>query len=127
MHPQPMIVVHNVEASSLWYQDVLGLESGHGGNEYEQLMFAGKLVLQLHHWDTHEHPHTGNETLKPYGNGALLWFQTDQFDAAVERILASNATILEQPKVNPNANHREIWLQDPDGYKIVVASPYDDV
>ena len=127
MQPQPMIAVDNVEASSRWYQAVLGLKSGHGGNEYEQLIFDGKIVLQLHHWDADEHPHMGNPSLKPYGNGALLWFQTDHFDAAVERIRAAKANILEQPKINPNANHREIWLQDPDGYKIVLASAYGDI
>jgi hypothetical protein len=29
--------------------------------------------------------------------------------------------------VNPNANHREIWLRDPDGYVVVLASAYGDV
>ena len=29
MKPQPMIVVHDIEATSAWYQAVLGLRSGH--------------------------------------------------------------------------------------------------
>jgi hypothetical protein len=24
---------------------------------------------------------------------------------------------------NPNASHREIWIRDPDGYTVVLASP----
>jgi len=31
----PLICVHDVEASSRWYQRLLGCESGHGGVEYE--------------------------------------------------------------------------------------------
>jgi hypothetical protein len=26
--------------------------------------------------------------------------------------------------VNPNSEHREIWLRDPDGYRVVIAEPY---
>jgi catechol 2,3-dioxygenase-like lactoylglutathione lyase family enzyme len=125
--PQPMIVVHDVEATSAWYQRVLGLRSGHGGPEYEMLMSGDQLVLQLHRWEAHEHPHLGEPDLRPYGNGALLWFETDEFDAALQRIRQAEAMVLEGPLVNPNAQHREIWLRDPNGYKVVVASPYGDL
>ena len=27
---------------------------------------------------------------------------------------------------NPNANHRELWVRDPDGYTVVLASPDGD-
>jgi hypothetical protein len=33
---------------------------------------------------------------QPYGNGVLLWFRTNEFDAAVERVIAFGAQILEQ-------------------------------
>jgi hypothetical protein len=29
---------------------------------------------------------------------------------------------VEDPHVNTNANHRECWLRDPDGYVLVLAS-----
>jgi extradiol dioxygenase family protein len=121
MQAQPLIVVHDVQASSRWYQAVLGLKSSHGGSEYERLTFKDKLVMQIHRWDAHEHPHLGDPKVQPYGNGVLLWFQTDDFDAAVERATAHRVKILEPPKVNTNANHREIWLSDPSGYVVVVA------
>ena len=35
--------------------------------------------------------------------------------------------VLEGPHLNPNANHRELWLRDPDGYVVVLASAYGDV
>jgi len=118
---QPMIAVRDVAASSRWYQALLGCKSGHGGNEYEQIVSDGKIILQLHHWDAHEHPHLGDCTSKPYGNGVLLWFEIDAFDAAVDRATRIRAVVLEPPKVNPNAGHREIWLRDPDGYVVVIA------
>jgi catechol 2,3-dioxygenase-like lactoylglutathione lyase family enzyme len=127
MHAQPLIAVRDVQASSRWYQAVLGCESGHGGAEYEQIVFEGRMVLQLHGWDAHEHPHIGNPDSKPYGNGVLLWFQTDNFDGVVERAYALRAVVLEGPRVNPNANHREIWLRDLDGYAVVVAGQYGDL
>ena len=121
MQPQPMIAVRDVAASSRWYQALLGCKSGHGGPEYEQLVHDGRLILQLHHWDAHEHPNLGDPASKPYGNGVLLWFQTDAFDAAVDRATRIRAEVLEPPKVNPNARHREIWLRDPEGYVVVIA------
>ena len=49
MHPQPLICVQDVPASSRWYQALLGCQSGHGGPEYEQLIGDGRMVMQLHH------------------------------------------------------------------------------
>jgi predicted enzyme related to lactoylglutathione lyase len=121
MNPQPLIAVRDVEASSRWYQRVLGFASGHGGAEYEQLVSDGRMVMQLHQWDAHEHTHFGNPDVQPYGNGVLLWFQTNDFDNALQRIQSEGAHILEGPVENPNAKHREIWISDPDGYVVVVA------
>ena len=35
--------------------------------------------------------------------------------------------MLKSLDVNPNANHREFWLQDRDGYVVVVAGRHGDV
>jgi hypothetical protein len=43
--------VSDVEASSRWYQRLLGCESAHGGPEYERLVANGALVMQLHRWE----------------------------------------------------------------------------
>lgn len=126
LHPQPLIAVRDVEASSRWYQHLLGCESGHGGKEYEQIVADGQIVLQLHDWDVQEHPFLGDPE-KPLGNGVLLWFQVDDFDAAVTRANELAAEVLEEPHVNPNAQHREIWVRDPDGYVVVLAGPAGDV
>ncbi|HWR88204.1 MAG TPA: VOC family protein [Acidiferrobacterales bacterium] len=127
MTPQPMIAVRDVETSSRWYQSVLGLRSGHGGPEYEQLMSGGLMVLQLHHWDAHEHPHLGSQEIKPYGNGVVLWFHEASVASAFERATQAGAHVLQPLQINPLANHREFWLRDPDGYVVVVAGAYGDV
>ncbi len=127
MEPQPLIAVRDVEASSRWYQKLLDCRSGHGGAEYERLLREDRIVLQLHRWDAHDHRHLGDPESKPYGNGALLWFQTADFDAAVARARALQAEVLEGPLVNPNAQHREIWLRDLDGYVVVLASDPGDL
>jgi catechol 2,3-dioxygenase-like lactoylglutathione lyase family enzyme len=128
LRPQPLIAVRDVAASSRWYQRLLGCQSGHGGAEYERLIADGEIVLQLHTWRRadHEHPHLGREELRPHGNGVLLWFQTEGFDAAVARARSLGAEILEEPHVNPNARHRECWIRDPDGYVVVLASTAGD-
>lgn len=130
MTPQPLVVVADVEASSRWYQRVLGFTSGHGGRDYERLMWKGRMAMQLHSWDAHEHPHLGKRELRPHGNGVVLWFQMDDIDAAFAR--ASHAAsegggaLLDPLKLNPNAWHREFWLCDPDGYVVVVAGREGD-
>lgn len=125
MHPQPLISVRDVAASSRWYQRILDCKSGHGGADYEQLVCAGRIIMQLHRWSAHAHPHLGSPDIPTRGNGVALWFQTDAFDALLARV--ESAEILEGPQVNRNANHREIWLRDPDGYVVVVAGRYGDV
>jgi hypothetical protein len=103
---------------------LLGCDSGHGGADYEQLLCDGRMILQLHRWDAHHHPHLGNAA-QPVGNGVALWFQTDDFDALLARV--QTAETLDGPHINRNANHREIWLRDPDGHVVVVAGQYGDV
>jgi len=36
------------------------------------------------------------------------------------------ARVLEPLKMNPNAQHLEFWLRDPDGYVVVIAGRYGD-
>lgn len=121
LRPQPMISVTDVEASSSWYRQVLAATSGHGGEEYEQLLVDGVMVMQLHLLEEgHHHGAIGNPSV-PLGNGVALWFETDGFDAAVRRCRTAGARIETDVHLNPNAGHREIWLRDPDGYLVVLA------
>lgn len=120
-----MLVVADVEASSRFYCELIGLESGHGGPEYDQLLSNGELVMQLHD----DKPDDAHESLvdpgAPKGNGVLVWFEVDDFDGAVERARSLHAHIELDVRTNPNARQQEIWLRDPDGYLVVVAGPSD--
>ncbi len=129
MRPQPLIAVRDVEASSRWFQTLLRLESAHGGPTYERLERDGVLIMQLHSFEVeHEHGHIGDPD-QPVGNGVVLWFEIDDFDAAVRRADTLHADIVLPPHRNPPEGepggpaHREIWLHDPDGYTVVLASP----
>lgn len=122
-----MIAVRDVQAGSRWYQSVLGLASGHGGADYEQLLDAeGRQVLQLHHGEAPERPHLGDPALSA-GHGALLWFHEPAIDAAWARAQTHQARVLEPLQPNPLAGHREFWLRDPDGYVVVIAGNRGDL
>lgn len=125
MKIEPMLVVKSVSASSQFYQSALGLESAHGGDEFEMLMHDGKLVLQLHHQEPDEHTGLWEAGVAP-GNGVALWFRTVDFEGAVAMIRQASATIVAEPHVNPNAQQHEIWFRDPDGYLVVVSNNFGD-
>ncbi|WP_328990629.1 VOC family protein [Kribbella sp. NBC_01245] len=118
---QPMIAVSDVPRSSAWYQLVLGVSSGHGGTEYEQLRSDGVLVLQLHRLETEHHHGTIRDPGLPVGNGVALWFEVDDLDAAVRRAEKAGVQVDRALHHNPMADHRELWLRDADGYLVVLA------
>ncbi|HEX2657491.1 MAG TPA: VOC family protein [Polyangia bacterium] len=141
MRSQPLIVVRDVEVSSRFYRRLLGCtlggadERGHHGDgprEYERLYDPrlhhtkwgpDGLILQLHRWEAdHHHGHLGDPNL-PVGNGVMLWFEVDDFDDAVARARDLGARVILDVHTNPNAQHRELWIADPDGYTVVMASP----
>lgn len=123
---EPLIAVRDVRASSRWYQRLLGadaLPEHEHRDAYERLFCDGRMILQLHAWDEENHPNLVNADAAPPGHGVLLWFEVADFDAAVERARSLPAEIVEEPHVNPAPEHREMWLRDPDGYMVVIASP----
>src|SRR5262249_23538268 len=97
--------------------------------DYERLTHYGELVLQLHHWDVeHEHGPIGDPDIKPYGNGVLVWFEIEDFDAAMGRVAELKAEIVMPKHRNPEdgqggPNPWECWLRDPNGYIVVLSSP----
>lgn len=130
MYPQPLICSADVEATSRWYQKLLGAKSDHGGPVYERLVDSNKkLIMQIHKWEVeHDHGPIGDETKKPYGNGVLLWFEIDDFDAAMQRVAELSPEIVlpkhrNPPDGNGGPNHWECWMKDPNGYTVVIASP----
>jgi catechol 2,3-dioxygenase-like lactoylglutathione lyase family enzyme len=126
IHPQPLIAVRDVRASSHWYRELLGADSlpEHSHRDfYDRVQCGGKLLLQLHAWDAEDHPNLIHADAAPPGHGVLLWFEVSNFEVVVERARALHASVILEPHVNPRPQHREIWLRDPDGYVVVIASP----
>jgi catechol 2,3-dioxygenase-like lactoylglutathione lyase family enzyme len=131
MQAQPLIVCRDVQASSRFYQRLLGCSGGHGGAEYERLVDprlhhtkwgTDGLILQLHAWDEDHHHGSMGDPTQPVGNGVLIWFEVDDFDDVVARARELEAPVVLDVHYNPNAEHRELWIRDPDGYTVVVAS-----
>jgi catechol 2,3-dioxygenase-like lactoylglutathione lyase family enzyme len=123
---QTLIAVRNVRASSGWYAELLGADAlpDHEHRDfYDRILCSGRLVLQLHAWDEEDHPNLVNADAAPPGHGVLIWFQVDDFAAAVKRARGLGAQIIQGPHFNPAPRHMEIWVRDPDGYVVVVASP----
>jgi catechol 2,3-dioxygenase-like lactoylglutathione lyase family enzyme len=122
---QPLLAVRDVRASAIWYEQLLGLvrlgPSDHD-HVYQRLLDDGGLVLQLHSWDDEDHPNLTDPEKAPCGHGVLVWFEVDDFDAALTRARKMNSTILLGPEVNENSGCRELWIRDHDGYVVVVAS-----
>ncbi|HEY8947247.1 MAG TPA: VOC family protein [Rhizomicrobium sp.] len=126
MESQPLIAVRDVRASSKWYGTLLGADSlpDHPHRDvYDRITVEGRIVLQLHAWDEEDHPNLMNRDAAPVAHGVVLWFQVNDFDAAVARARALKAAFVEEPFVNPAPQHREMWLRDPDGFVVVIASP----
>lgn len=129
MRPHPLIAVTDVERSSRWYQTLFGWASAHGGSTYERLLADGILVMQLHSFqEEHDHGRIGDPEDRPFGNGVLLWFETDEFDAVEARAAAMGVEVVLPKHRNPpegggGPDHWELWIRDPDGYSVVVASP----
>ncbi|HEX4458339.1 MAG TPA: VOC family protein, partial [Polyangia bacterium] len=69
------------------------------------------------------HPNLVGADAAPHGHGVLLWFEVSDFDAVVARARALAAEVVEDVHVNPAPAHRELWIRDPDGYVVVIASP----
>jgi catechol 2,3-dioxygenase-like lactoylglutathione lyase family enzyme len=126
---QPLIAVRDVLASARWYAELLGAQrtSATMGSDhdhlYDRLVDGGSLVLQLHAWDEEDHPNLVNSDAAPHGHGVLLWFEVDDLDAAVQRARSLKAEVVVDLHFNPAPRHRELWLRDPDGYVVVLASP----
>jgi catechol 2,3-dioxygenase-like lactoylglutathione lyase family enzyme len=123
---QTLIAVRDVRASSRWYKQLLGvggLPEHEHRDSYDRMLCDGHLILQLHAWDEEAHPNLVNADAAPVGHGVLLWFEVDDFDAAVERARSLRAQFILEPHVNPGPRHREMWIRDPDGYVVVISSP----
>jgi len=119
-----IIGVSDVSQSLKWYQSLLGLqETAPAHDDFGQVVDSdGTVLLCLHEWGAHGHPPlTSPDNTKP-GNGLLLFFLVDNFDAALQRARAVVACLEEEPHVNPNTRASEFSLRDRDGYYVTISA-----
>ena len=116
----PIIAVKDVEASSKWYQSILGCRSMHGGKEFDILVSENdEILICLHKWGAHEHPTMADPTITQ-GNGLILYFRTENMDAIRQNVEKAGAQVEEDVHVNPNSTKKEFSLRDPDGYYLTI-------
>ncbi len=119
-----IIGVADVARSFKWYQSLLGLpETAPAHHHFGQICDAdGTVLLCLHEWGAHDHPSlTSPHDAKP-GNGLLLFFRVDDFDAALPRARALVGRLEEEPHVNSNTGTPEFSLRDSDGYYVTISA-----
>ena len=118
-----IIGVRDVAASFKWYQSLFGhSEMSPSHDHFGQVVDAdGTVLLSLHAWGAHEHPSLTSPD-PPAGNGLLLFFRVDDFDATLQRARTLVTRFDEEPHVNPNTQTMEFSLRDPDGYYVTISA-----
>jgi catechol 2,3-dioxygenase-like lactoylglutathione lyase family enzyme len=119
-----IIGVADVPRSLKWYQSLLGLpETAPAHDDFAQVVDSdGTVLLCLHEWGAHEHPSLISPHDAKPGNGLLLFFRVDDFEAAMPRARTLVSQLEEEPHVNPNTGTKEFSLRDPDGYYVTVSA-----
>ena len=109
------------ERSRRWYVDVLGLrvyrEYGVAGRVTGIVLFLGGGFLEL----TSAAPPPGRDPMP-----LTLWLQVPDVDAEHVRLVAHpDAAVVSPPETMP-WGLREMWLEDPDGVRLVLVEVPDD-
>jgi catechol 2,3-dioxygenase-like lactoylglutathione lyase family enzyme len=119
-----IIGVRDVTASFAWYQSLFGRpETRPAHDDFGQIQDTdGTVLLCLHQWGAHDHPSLTSPDSAVPGNGLLLFFRVDDFDAALQRARAMGKRFEEEPHTNPSTGTSEFSLRDPDGYYVTISA-----
>ena len=119
-----IIGVADVRASYRWYQSLFGQPLTAPAHDYfgQILDSDGTVLLCLHAWGEHDHPSLTSPKAATPGNGLLLFFRVDDFDAALARARVLVTRFQEEPSVNPNTETQEFSVRDPDGYYVTISA-----
>lgn len=119
-----IIGVEDVHASFAWYQTLFGMvRTVPAHDDFGQLLDAdGTLLLCLHAWGAHEHPPLTSPDRATPGNGLLLFFRVDDFDAALQRARALVSSFDEEAHLNPSTRTAEFSIRDLDGYYVTISA-----
>lgn len=118
-----IIGVADVAHSFSWYQTLFGQPATSSGHDYfgQIVDTDGTVLLCLHQWGAHEHPPLACPDNAAAGNGLILFFRVDDFDAALPRARALSL-LQEEPHLNPSTGTMEFALRDPDGYYVMISA-----
>ena len=119
MQSTTMLFVKDVEKSSKWFQDFLGVKSGHGGPEFEMLLADDKLFLQLHLIEEGHHDHEVS-TADPLGHGVVVVVYIEDAATLFEKAQALNLEILSELHFNEIAHMHEFVVKEPNGYSLML-------
>ena len=119
-----IIGVADVHRSVAWYQSLFGQHASQPAHDYfGQIMDAdGTVLLCLHRWGDHEHPSLLGPDDKGPGNGLLLFFRVDDFEASLMRACNLVARFEEEPRLSANTGTMEFAIRDPDGYYVMLSA-----
>jgi catechol 2,3-dioxygenase-like lactoylglutathione lyase family enzyme len=119
-----IVAVGDVHRSFEWYQSLLGLPKSAPAHDYfgQILDSDGTVLLCLHEWGSHDHPSLTSPDHAQPGNGLLLFFRVDDFDAALPRARTLVTQLEEEPHLNPSTGTREFSLRDRDGYYVTISA-----
>lgn len=120
----PIIGVADVARSFAWYRRLLGLPPAAPAHEhFGQLRDDdGAVLLCLHRWGAHEHPTLASPDRAEPGNGLLLFFRVDEFEASLAAARTLAGRLEEEPQRNPSTGTMKFALRDPDGYYVMVSA-----
>jgi catechol 2,3-dioxygenase-like lactoylglutathione lyase family enzyme len=119
-----IIGVRDVPASFNWYQKLFGHPlSAPAHDHFGQIVDAdGSVLLCVHEWGAHEHPTLTSPEHATPGNGLILFFRVDDFEACLERARALVPQLEEEPNLNPSTGTMEFAMRDPDGYCVMISA-----
>lgn len=119
-----IIGVADVPCSFTWYQSLFGQpEKPPAHPDFGDIRDSdGTVLLCLHEWGVEEHPSLMSPGDGAPGNGLLLFFRVDDFEATLDRARVLVRRLEEEPHVNPNTGTPEFSLRDPDGYYVTISA-----
>ena len=124
----PIIAVNSVPRSSTWYMRLLDAQETHPGATVFNMVVEpdGVTLVCLHHWGPSgatgdkDWPSLSSPAAGAVGNGLLLWFVVDDFEACWDRAKGLGAAVEEEPNTNNGTGMPAFMIRDPDGHHVVV-------
>lgn len=119
-----VLTVHDVDRTSRFYQDVLGMDEVIFGGGRRALHF-GQQKINLQPVDVEQEPLAQEQV----PGTADLCFLVENLDSAIARLGAAAVTIVEGPVYRTGASSPllSVYIRDPDGNLIELSQPQDVV